>query len=184
MEEPETKKSSLKLNADKLIGIMATIVSLCALSVSFYQVSIERKHQLASMWPSVSISTITNIASDSLQNTFAIRIDNKGIGPAIIKDVKIWYKGQLCKNESDLLKNILGNANPDNGETNQMWVDKVISAGESFNWIKVGGYSDTEQMINALRNHEVKIKIRFASVYEEEWDVNYHTGEPLIVKIK
>lgn len=162
---------------------MATIVSVCALAVSVFQVQSERKQQYASVWPSLSISIITRLEDDSTKNTIAFVVSNKGVGPAIVEEVQLWYKGQLCKDESDFSEKVVGNARPANGAINQIWKDKVISANEEFEWIKVGGYPLVNKLQKALETGEIQASIRYASVYEERWEVNYNRGKRLIEKL-
>jgi hypothetical protein len=164
------------------MSVMATVVSLCALSVSFYQVQIERKHQLASVWPSISIFTGTEIKEDSTQNACGIVVNNKGTGPAIVEEVKIWYKGQICRDENRLIKVVLDSTNAYN--LNQIWVGRVIPANESFVWIQATGATNTRKFKETIYRGDVKIKIRFASVYEEKWEANFNADEPKVVKLK
>ena len=164
---------------------MATIVSLCALTVSFYQVQIERKHQLASVWPNVSISASLRLDKDSAQNSCGLLVKNRGIGPAVIEEINISYKGQNCTDENKLMEHVFGKTLGLTGDygIDQLWIGRVIAPNENIIWIKVGGTENTLKFRDAVYSEDVKIKIRYASVYEEKWEANYNTGEPKVVKL-
>jgi len=173
-----------RLSSEKILAVMATIVSVCALVVSVFQVQSERKQQYASVWPNLSISIITRLEDDSTKNTMAFVVSNKGVGPAIVEEVRIWYKGQLCKDESDFSEKVVGDARPANGAINQIWKDKVISASEEFEWIKVGGHQSVDKLQKAMEAGDIEASIQYASVYEERWEVNYNRGKRLIEKLE
>ena len=172
-----------RLSSEKILAVMATVVSACALVVSVFQVQSERKQQYASVWPSLSITVNTQLEDDSTKNTIAFVVSNKGVGPAIVEDVQLWYKGQLCKDESDFSEKIVGNARPENGAINQIWKDKVIAANEEFEWIKVGGHQLVGKFQKAIQAGDIQARIQYASVYEERWEVNYNRGKRLIERL-
>jgi hypothetical protein len=87
----ETNNSFLNQNA---ISIMAAIVSACALAVSFYQTSIMREQQYASVRPIVTMGNSMMTNDEDSTGYSKIMIWNRGIGPALIKYVDMEYKGQ------------------------------------------------------------------------------------------
>lgn len=74
---------------ETIIAIAATITSVCALVVAVYQTRLTREQQLNSVWPYVLISE-----SVDMNQQLTIVVTNSGIGPAIIDDVRIVYKGK------------------------------------------------------------------------------------------
>ncbi|MDJ1470037.1 hypothetical protein QNI19_00575 [Cytophagaceae bacterium DM2B3-1] len=172
-----------RLSSDKIIAIMATVISICALFTSVYQVKIERKQQYASMWPSLHIYSQTQMLPDSAQNFCGIRITNKGVGPAIIKKIEIWYRDQVCEDERDLIQKVTG-GNMNEGEAiNQIWEDRVLASNEEIEWIKVGGAINTRQFREALKTGYIHVRLEYASVYEERWEYNFNMGKKSIVKL-
>ncbi len=172
-----------RLTSEKILAVMATVVSVCALVVSVFQVQSERKQQYASVWPSLSISIITNLKSDSTENTLAVLVSNKGVGPAIVNEIQLWYKEQPCKDEEALIDKVVGSAYEENGAINQIWKEKVIASNEEFEWMKVGGYAATKKFREAIKAGEIQAVIRYSSVYGEKWEVNYNRGKRLVLKI-
>ncbi|MDJ1481421.1 hypothetical protein QNI16_13060 [Cytophagaceae bacterium YF14B1] len=172
-----------RLTSDKIIAIMATVISICALFTSVYQVRIERKQQYASMWPSLHIYSQTQLLPDSTQNFCGIKIMNKGVGPAIIKKVEIWYRGQICKDEEDLIQRVTADSVNEGEVINQIWEDRVLASNEEIEWIKVGGAINTKQFREALKGRNIHIRLEYASVYEERWEYNFNMGKKSIVKL-
>lgn len=70
-----------KISIDFLLGISAVFLSASALIVSIFQTTIFREQQYASVWPHLEI--IASLRSGS----YDYGIENKGVGPAIIKDI-------------------------------------------------------------------------------------------------
>ncbi len=65
-----------RLNSDKILALMAILVGVCALVVSVFQVQSERKQQYASVWPSLSIMTRTQLEDDSTKNEMMLMVSN------------------------------------------------------------------------------------------------------------
>jgi hypothetical protein len=74
-----------------MIGISAIILSVCGLFVSFYEASIIREHQRASVWPNIEIGP--SFTSGQL----AFHVTNTGIGPAKVEAVNVSYKGDVME---------------------------------------------------------------------------------------
>ncbi len=79
-----------------MVAVASIFVGFCALAITAVQTYIMREQQYASVWPSVSYGTgnSNSRASDSTAH-FEFFITNRGVGPAIIEDFKIMYKGRL-----------------------------------------------------------------------------------------
>jgi hypothetical protein len=174
-----------RLNSEKILAVMATIVSACALMVSVFQVQSERKQQYASVWPSVSVSIVTRLEDDSTSNQIAFVVANKGVGPAIVEEVELWYNGQLFTNETTFGEKVLGVSSIHQvaGSINQIWEDKVIASNEELEWIRVNGYEPTEKFRKAISEGLIQARIQYKSVYDERWEVNYNRGKRLVIKL-
>ncbi len=91
-------------NTDKILSISAIVVSACALVVSIVQTRIMQKQQEKSVWPHVRWYVASGWGNDSTGN-FSVKVMNKGIGPAIIKDVTLILEG--TQYGSDELRTVL-----------------------------------------------------------------------------
>ena len=76
------------LEPDKVIGFSAVAISVCALVVSFYEVRIMREWQQAALWPRVEAGE--QYATRSFDGRdYRISVGNSGVGPAIVKGVRV-----------------------------------------------------------------------------------------------
>lgn len=153
-----------------------TIISLCALMVSLMQTSIMREerelmreYSRASVWPRVEMNSSKSHNRDDYSiEEYSLFITNSGIGPAIITDVKISYKGKVANNWWDLFK--LQNI-PDTIETiisNKNFNDRIVKIGET---IEVLNLNDNLPLAQAFysRTEGLEIEIYYQSIYQEKW---------------
>lgn len=80
-------------NLDKIIALSAMVVSASALIVSIIQTRIMKEQQQISVKPFIQWRTDVRWNSDSI-GVFSIKIKNKGIGPALIKNAIIIFDGE------------------------------------------------------------------------------------------
>ena len=81
--------------------VTAIFVSFCALAVSVYQSIILRNQQYASVWPYIEPSVKYS------NHSFEFFIQNKGTGPAIIKDVSLSLDGKEMDDYQQFIKDLL-----------------------------------------------------------------------------
>jgi len=173
MSEP--KESKLK-NPQNVIAIGVTIISLCALIVSVQQTQIMkeerelmREHSRKSVWPRIEWGTMkSENPIDKSVEKFAISLTNSGIGPAIITDVRITYKGTITHNWWDLFRH---QEIPDTINTNisnRSFNNKIVKVGET---IEILNLDHNPSLANAFyqRLKGMKIEIYYESIYEERW---------------
>ena len=87
-----------RINIELLLGISATFLSLAALIVSIFQTQIAREQQQASVWPYLQTQ------KSHVDDEFSLNLENDGVGPAIIKNVEVYYQGKLFDNHNALFK--------------------------------------------------------------------------------
>jgi hypothetical protein len=103
--------------------IIATLVGVSALFVSGYTAYVQRQQVRAAVWPILEYST-SNIPD------IRFTVDNKGVGPAIVRHVVVNLDGQPIHQWFDSLEKILG---PGPHRFSQSTINgHVLSAGESM----------------------------------------------------
>lgn len=82
--------------------MVAMLVGLCALYITWDQSQVMRKQQHAAVWPLLSL----NIVSIENENSVGIMVEahNDGVGPALIKSVQLYNKDQNIQNIQELKK--------------------------------------------------------------------------------
>jgi hypothetical protein len=81
--------------------IIATFVGVCALCVSGYTAHVQRQQVRAAVWPILEFDSSN---APDIHFTLA----NKGVGPAIIRNVIVKVDGQPVRNWREALEKILG----------------------------------------------------------------------------
>lgn len=81
-----------KLNTDRILGISAMLISILTLAIFVYQTNIMRVQSKLSVKPRLDFTTNQG-GTDSLI-MFQEVLENKGLGPAIIDTIYIYYEEQ------------------------------------------------------------------------------------------
>lgn len=87
--------------ASRYDTVIATLVGVCALSVAGYTAYVQRQQVRASVWPILEFESSN---TPDIHFTLA----NKGVGPAIIRHVKVTVDGQPVADWAAVLEKILG----------------------------------------------------------------------------
>ena len=163
------------LNSIATIG--AVILSIVAISISVLEVSTMRTHQRASVWPYLEISQAYN------QDGFRMTLENKGVGPALIKRFEMTLDGKpapdldkmiidVVGEENAFSYDLYGSNNPSNG---------VISAGESVRLFGVP-WEDRTRLFTQRANNRVNIIACYCSIHDQCWQTSMLTNEATEVK--
>jgi len=81
--------------------IIATLVGVSALFVSGYTAYVQRQQVRAAVWPILEFST-------SNESVLRFTVANKGVGPAIVRQVVVKVDGQPVPNWREALQKMLG----------------------------------------------------------------------------
>ena len=87
--------------ASRYDAVIATLVGFCALCVSAYTAYVQRQQVRAAVWPILEFDSSN---APDIHFTLA----NKGVGPAIIRQVIVKVDGQPVRNWMEVLEKILG----------------------------------------------------------------------------
>jgi len=107
--------------ASRYDAVIATFVGLCALCVSGYTAYVQRQQVRAAVWPILEFGSGN---APDIHFTLA----NKGVGPAIIRNVIMKVDGQPVKNWREVVEKILG---PGHLASESDMSGYVFAAGES-----------------------------------------------------
>jgi hypothetical protein len=103
--------------------IIATLVGVSALFVSGYTAHVQRQQVRAAVWPILEYAT-------SNEPRIRFTIDNKGVGPAIIRNVIVRVDGEPVRNWNSALQKLLG---PGEYKLGQSTINgHTLAAGESM----------------------------------------------------
>ena len=180
-----------KFNTDRIIGLSAMMISLLTLVIFIYQTNLIRTQSRLSVTPRIDFITSNdspNTTSYDSSFFYSIRIENKGLGPAIIESIKIVHKGKEYRMD---FRNFMDEAFPDfknYGQIVQNWnidTGSTLSPKES---IKLGTFSVNQSKIEDLMKYlgvvdgdkmPYDIEVTYSSIYGEKWYTHLHEdGHP------
>ena len=108
--------------ASRYDAVIATLVGFCALCVSGYTAYVQRQQVRAAVWP---ILEFYSSNAPDIHFTLA----NKGVGPAIIRNVIVKVDGQPVKNWYEVLDKLVGPGQHPGSESDMS--GRVFAAGET-----------------------------------------------------
>lgn len=98
-----TRSSKLDLNSIATIG--AVILSLVAISISVIEVTTMRTQQRAAVWPYLQMQ------SSYSANIYTISLENKGVGPALIKYFSLFVDNRAINDVDQMVIDVVGAEN-------------------------------------------------------------------------
>jgi len=167
-------------------AVLATFVALLAVAISGYTAYIQRQQVRAQVWPVLEFFTSND---PSLQ----VAVANKGVGPALIKNVIMMADGTPATTWHDLMVHLLG--------PGTYWFtesdigDKVVSPGETKVIfapreqganadLRVGPEGSLGARFNQARFH-IGVEICYCSTLDECWTLIQRPPEkPRVVETR
>jgi hypothetical protein len=155
-----------KINIELLLSLSATFLSLAALIVSVFQTKIAREQQHASVWP--YIAQIQSSGKDSYQ----FYLENKGVGPSIIKSVEWEFGDNKYDTGRDFFKAEVSKSFKGVG-TSSLDKGAVFKDGETLSLIGVWNNDSLGRVLfNKLDDKAFNLRIVYSDVYGNCWERN------------
>lgn len=165
-----------KLNADLVIALAAMLTAVVAVIVAVVQTNImrqeaenEREHVRLSVMPSIGLYYSNGHEEDGAP-FIQINIVNEGLGPAIIEDFSILYKGDKMQHQRHWVETIAGGrekieqlAPAPQINNSYAGKGKIVPAGGTLNPIYVSHESLSLAVGDALK--DTKFEICVCSFY-------------------
>lgn len=181
-EQEETihdKKLNRKVDRSLLVALVAVAISLIGTLVSVYEAQVLREQQdllveqkSAAAWPFMKCTPLVNYENDTLA-ILMYQVGNKGIGPAILGDVRYLFDGKDYESYSiadgiaekyDSLVFVMG--------TQNMQIDSsVFQPSEAMNVFTVrlkAKKPENTWVFNKIAN-ELSVQFCYCSVYGDCW---------------
>lgn len=152
-----------KINIELLLGLSAVFLSASALIVSIVQTTIFKEQQYASVWP--YLQTTASFRSGS----YDYGIENKGVGPAIVKSFEYMYKGSSYGDTRSVFAAMFGENLRGVGFSGTS-KDYVFKSDEDLSLLSV---NLPDSVINSIiyrwESDSVNLKVTYADVYGNCW---------------
>jgi hypothetical protein len=162
-----------RVSAEMLVGVAAILLSLGALVVSVVQTQIAREQQHAAVWP------FLRIGSGRYDARFTLMLENKGVGPALIKRVVVTHAGQPYPTVIALLTSKLS-AHTGSRQFAQLVPGDVVKAGEEVRLFEVDRDPASAGLLSALvDDSSFTLRVTYGDVYDNCWQATTRGVEAL-----
>ena len=176
------------MNADRIVSVSAILVSIATLIMIFYQTSLTRKHQRASVMPSLEIGY--SMKQEGAKLNESIWVSNNGLGPAFLEEINIIDDGKTynidpheflskttAKNETLYIDKLYpGRIIPSNEG-----VTAYAKSTDSTSQITIADtftFSYEISQIASESSEKAIIEIIYKSVYGEKWKIRSDQQTP------
>ena len=139
----------------------AFFVSVCSLFIYIYQSKIMAEQQQVAVWPRVQWSR-SNVQG------FEFNVENKGVGPALVRKVQMSFNGMPVKGNSELVKTVMG-AERAIAWQNSTMEGRALSPGENATLFKIADDAEAKLFNDKLRAGKFAMEITYCSIYGRCW---------------
>lgn len=154
------------LRSEMIVAVAAIVVSIMTLFVYIFQARIMMDQQHTSAWPYVEW-TMTYISEENQE--FYISVVNKGVGPALVKDTKLYLDGKLYDNDyRSFMEDLVGK-----GKRDSLWImysivdNRVMAPGEEVKIFHVKSWKGTR--IPLVEYGRLKYTLCYCNIYKDCW---------------
>ncbi len=178
-------KTKMKWNSDKIVSLSAMSISIITLIIFIYQTNLMSKQNYLSILPYLSLS-ISNSPGDG---SFMLKLENHGVGPAIIESVTFTYedkKYDLEEFDSEIFTFLRTKA-PELDSIKSIShssLDKgmAIPINTSYGVLEVKNSSSDYELISTslsrLLEEGLQYEVIYRSIQDERWLINNDTQGP------
>lgn len=179
-----TQNSSTKWTSDRIVSMSAIFISLMTLCTFIYQNRLLQKQSALSVLPYLAVGTSYDNGDEP---SFLLRLNNRGVGPAIIESQKIIYKGKTYDDDFfDFLAEHIPGLDTINGVSRASFdFGHVLPSGEELYLIGVFNDINTVNMvaskIEELSNDDsgLTYEVIYRSIYGERWKITDSSSLPV-----
>lgn len=163
-----TEQIALRISlAQTALAVVGFFVGLIALYAALNEADAVRKQQQASVWPHIRIRDL-NTGLEG-QEQFDVIVGNRGIGPAIIKNVTAVVDGKPIHNWYDIVS--LATGQEARGISHEPIIGAVIAPNEDITLVSLAArYSSKEEVFafrDLVRSGRANLVICYCSVFDD-----------------
>lgn len=171
---------------DVILGVSVVVISIISLLLAMENGTAMKRLVAANSWPFVNIG-VSN-GDEAGNKLLDLLIQNKGVGPAKIETMEVFYKGKPMPDTRALIHTILG-PGADGIHVpyiNQTIVGDVLSSKESTNFVEVKDKSIDPAYLDRLSQEagNIGFKTCYCSVFDECWLVDHTTAASAPTPVK
>ncbi|MCU0756632.1 MAG: hypothetical protein MUE46_16205 [Xanthomonadales bacterium] len=165
-EQPAaTASAAPRRDPEFWIAIGALAISALAMFSSVLQVTVQRSQERAAVWPYLDLG-----ASYSAES-FSYIVQNKGMGPALVRQVEVFLDGQLVAGWPGVLDGLFGSGHPYgwNRISATQVQDRVLASGERVTVFSIPWASDEAARAAFADASRFQVRACYCSVLGDCW---------------
>lgn len=167
-----------KFNLDRSLTFLAILLSVGTLIVFIYQTRLIRKQQYASVMPYLEMG-LENYGSSNV----IYALENNGIGPAFIRDVRVRYEGkEYDTSPVQFIQDHLPQMHDSIAGTfvySAVYPGQLIPSNGRVELIAVNdSLEPSYQIAHLFQVRKMQIIIDYASLYDEHWRIQSGSLSP------
>jgi hypothetical protein len=162
-------KKTFETNTNLIVSISAIVISLGSLFFNYIQTDLIAKQQKASVLPYLEISNTMNKSFNKI-SLFRYEVSNNGLGPAFIKNVSVIYEGKEIK-DTDVVSFLSKKGIINNFTSSSVSKGAIIPSGKTIEHLILTDTIVSNKVSDLFSEEKLKLKIQYASVYDELWEV-------------
>lgn len=169
----EPKSSGRRVLGDlvrnNLASGLAILVSLISLGVAVSSNRTQERLLAASAWPALELETGNR--SDDGSHEIIFVLGNNGVGPARLRGVQLFYKGEFIGDSRQLLKHCCVPVNGPVSDVTSGTRGRVLKAGDQVKLLTLPKVGNDEEMWKRLDRARVDVTARacYCSVLDDCW---------------
>jgi len=167
------KKPKPAIKSETIVAYSAILIAVVTAIVAIYEAKINRKYQSISIWPHIIHTTNTSFGAAS---KFEVVLENKGLGPAVIKNYSISVDGKPVSSWQQAFF-ILTDGNFDfydalnktKASQSTIFFDHTVLPDEEINLASIYDPEVAPQLAKAVTR--ITLETCYCSLYGECWKV-------------
>lgn len=173
IKTPEESRSATQrfMSFNRVASLTAVAVSTLALLVSVLEVNAIKSQQRAAVWPFVALS------SSYTEQGFTFKLENKGVGPALVHAVDISFMGKRYRDLDALITETLGEEDAFSYDvySGVNPSGSVLGVGDTVTLFSVPWEERTEKLLEKWSD-KVNVTACYCSIQEECWTAQLSQG--------
>jgi len=169
----ETKSSRRSFLGDivrnNLASGLAILVSLISLGVAVSSNRTQERLLAASAWPALELETGNR--GDDGSHEITLVLGNNGVGPARLRGVQLFYKGEFIGDSRQLMQRCCAPVNSPVSDVTSGTRGRVLKAGDRVELLTLPRTGNDEEMWKRLDRARVDVTARacYCSVLDDCW---------------
>ena len=161
-EHASTASTIRRVKPELLVALVAVLISFVTLFVYVYQSSLMATQQKMSVWPHLTFGPSWG------QQYLQLNLINKGVGPAIIKEVEVRFGQKQLQGIHEVMAQL-----PDTLQSeysySSLWPGQVLMAGETIRLFELDDPATITYLLGLIQEKQIEIVICYCSIYEDCW---------------